>query len=182
MEAERGLLPAPFRKHEVLSLLMDVEGLREYIQAGNSVVTRLGEALHQVTGDAGCKLEVIPASFHRPVSQAWLERASLKSLASVSDSLLISAYFSDLAEVEADLRWVNVLAPEAKLSAGLNVCSPTPDAAALRAQVQACQRAGTTAVYYYNYGLLSEKRLGWVKESNLMLEGESLMDGENNNG
>lgn len=179
LEDERGLLPDSFTKHEVLSMLMEVEGLWEYIQAGNVVVSDLVKTLHLVTGGAGVNLEVIPASFHRPISQAWLERASIKSLASVSDGLIISAYFSDPAEVEADLSWVNILAPEAKFSCGLNACSPTPDAATLRAQVRACQRAGSAAVYYYNYGLLSEKRLGWVKESNLMLQRESLTDGEN---
>lgn len=182
LEDERGFLEGSFRKHEVLSLVMEVNGLWEYIQAGAAVVTNLIRALHQVTSAAGTLLEVIPASFHRPVSQAWLERASIRSLTSACDGLLIPAYFSAPAEVEADLRWAKVLAPDARLSAGLNACSPTPDAAALIAQAQACQRAGSTAVYYYNYGLLSEKRLGWVKESNLMLMSDTRTDGEMKNG
>ena len=39
-------------------------------------------------------------------------------------------------------------------------------AAGLSAQARACLAAGCRAIYYYNYGLLTPDRLGWVAQAN----------------
>ena len=123
--------------------------------------------LHAVTHAAGAALEVIPASFHRPVSRAWLEGASLSGLGGASAGLLIPSYFDSAAEVEADLAWAAVDAPGRPLGAGLNACSPSlPGGASLEAQALACHAAGCKAIYHYNYGLLTERRLAWVAQAN----------------
>jgi hypothetical protein len=170
LEEERGQLPLSFRRHEVASLLLEIDSLWEYLQLGKYVVTDLTASVHEIAKDFSVKLEVIPASFHRPLSSAWLERASVSGLAEVSDGLVVSAYHEDPAQVAADLRWANLMVPGTPLTVGLNACAPTPSAAALGAQVQACREAGSQAVYYYNYGLLSTKRLRWVREANALLD------------
>jgi hypothetical protein len=49
----------------------------------------------------------------------------------------------------------------------LNACDPAlPSAEGLAAQAQACQAAGCQGIYYYNYGLLTRKRLDWVAQAN----------------
>jgi len=69
--------------------------------------------------------------------------------------------------VAADLQWARWLAPSGTLLAGLNACEPAlPGADGLAAQARACQAAGCQAIYYYNYGLLTSKRLDWVAQAN----------------
>ena len=170
LEEERGALPLEFRQHEVPSLLLEFEELRDYVQMGCEVVTDLVKSLRDAAAADGGALEIIPASFHRPGSSAWLEGGSLRGLADASDGLLVPAYFEDAPRVEADLNWAGLLAEGAPLSAGLNACSPAASAAGLQNQVLACRRAGCRGVYYYNYGLLSEKRLDWVRKANQALQ------------
>lgn len=169
LEEERGVLPVSFREQEVVSLLMETEGLWDYLQSGRSAVTELVGEVGRILRKEGVQLEVIPASFHRPASTAWLEKASLSDLSGRCDGLLIPAYFEDAARLKADLSWVKNLVPGMNLIAGINALHPTPSAGELQAQVKACQEVGCGGLYYYNYGLLTEKRLAWVKEANQML-------------
>ncbi len=172
LEEERGALSETFRQAEVASLLLEIPGLWAYLQFSSEAVTDMVSQAHTAAHDFNMKLEVIPSSFHRPVSRAWYERASLSSLAKVCDGLLVSSYFSDPAEVEADLRWASYLASDAKLIAGINACSPTQSAASLTAQAAACLKAGCEGVYFYNYGLLNQKRLNWVSQANKTVLGQ----------
>jgi hypothetical protein len=166
LNEERGMLPPAFTLGECASLLLEVDGLWPYLKACEAPVTEAVESLRGVTAEYGAALEVIPASFHRPASRAGFERASLSALGRVSDGLFVSSYFVSPAEVAADLSWAGYLAPGARLIAGINACAPTPNAAALAAQAAACWSAGCEGVYYYNYGLLNEKRLSWVAQAN----------------
>jgi hypothetical protein len=167
LHQERGVLPLDFSHGEVASLLMEIPGLWDYVQLRSRTVTALVSELGAIAHEHGATLDLIPASFHRPVSRAWLEGASLGTLGTASDGLLIAAYFNTPGEVAADLRWAAQLAPGVPISAGLNACAPsTRDGAGLASQVAACRAAGCQAVYYYNYGLLTRPRLEWVTQAN----------------
>ena len=163
---ERGQGALEFSHGEPAALLMDLPDLWPFMQQRAAAVTRLVRDLDAVAQAHVVPLRVIPASFHRPTSRAWLEGASLPELAAACDGLLVPAYFDAPAEVAADLRWATAHAGE-PVAAGLNAASPTlADANALAAQAVACQAAGCPAVYYYNYGLLTEHRLDWVAQAN----------------
>jgi hypothetical protein len=167
LDHERGGLTAAFTQSQLPSLLAEVPGLADFVQVRARSVTELVARLCAVAGEHNVQLDLIPASFHRPVSQAWLEGAVLGELEQACDALLIPAYFESADEVAADLQWAGWLAPASPLAAGLNACEPTlRSAVALAAQVQACQAAGCQGVYYYNYGLLTQKRLDWVAQAN----------------
>ena len=166
LNEEPGGLPENFRTGDVGSLLMEIEGLRAYLKAGESVVSSLVVELKKVADEFGVELGVIPASFHRPSSNSWLERASIKALGEACGRLMISSYFVTAAEVKADLGWVMKLAGDIGISAGINACAPTPGVGVLAAQVQAAISAGADSIYYYNYGLLTQKRLDWVAQVN----------------
>ena len=96
----------------------------------------------------------------------------LGDLKDACDSLLIPAYFESAGQVAADLQWASWLAPSGALTAGLNACEPAlRSGAALVAQAQACRAAGCQGVYFYNYGLLTQKRLDWVVQANAEMSG-----------
>ncbi len=169
---ERGGLPASFSAGDSASLLVEIDGLQPYLDACTDSVTELVRHCYQVASRLGAALEVIPASFHRPASRAWLERVSIADVALACDGMLIPSYFNSAAEVEADLKWASYLAPDATLVAGLNACAPMPNEATLDAQAAACVTAGCRGIYYYNYGLLNHRRLEWVARANRsILEG-----------
>jgi hypothetical protein len=62
---------------------------------------------------------------------------------------------------------VALLARGATLSAGLNACDPDlSGSGSVAGLAGACKAAGCQAIYYYNYGLLTEERLDWVAAAN----------------
>ncbi len=156
--------------------LQQIEELPPALDWRAGIVTALVRELHTVAQTQGVILEVIPASFHRPSSQAWLEGASLKALDTACDGLLIPAYFDTAAKVASDLSWAGSRAQHTALSVGLNACSPTlSNGTELTAQALACHAAAGRAIYHYNYGLLTDRRLEWVAQANLAViqaEGE----------
>lgn len=162
---ERGNLPLGFRTNETAALLLEVEGLWEYIKTGQNAVTALVKNAHTMTGKFNTILEVIPASFHRPSSNAWLERASLNHLAKACDSLVTLPYFNSPEEVKAELDLVKMFAPESQITTILNAASPTPSAEILQAQAQAVKKVGCDGLYFYNYGMLTQRRHEWVSKT-----------------
>jgi len=169
---ERGSLPPLFTQSHVPSLLAEIPDLSGYLGARASSVTELVAGLSSTAAQQGTRLDLIPASFQRPVSRAWLEGAQLGPLGQVSDSLLIPAYYDSADQVAADLEWAAWLAPASSLAAGLNACDPAVGGAAgIAAQAQACLAAGCQGVYYYNYGLLTPGRLSWVGQANREVQG-----------
>ncbi len=157
---------------EATSLLGEIADLWPYLHLRSQTVTSLVRDLRAIARPRGVVLEVIPASFHRPASRAWLEGASLPDLGQASDGLLVPAYFDDAAQVKADLQWASSAAPDSPISAGLNACSSalrSPEA--LAAQAGACRAAGCRAIYYFNYGLLTHRRLDWVAQANTAVAG-----------
>jgi hypothetical protein len=174
LHEERGSLSLDFSQGEVASLLLEIPDLWSYLCLRAETVTRMVADLHTLAQAHQIALEVIPASFHRPVSRAWLEGASLPGLGQACDGLVVLAYFENASEVAADLRWTSSLVPDVAIVAGLNACaSSARDGASLVAQSLACKSAGCTAVYFYNYGLLTQRRLDWVAQANAsILEGD----------
>ncbi|MFN2182736.1 MAG: hypothetical protein ACK2UU_02035 [Anaerolineae bacterium] len=173
LHQERGSLPPAFAQSYPTSLLFEIRDLPEYLRVRADSVTELVRGLQSAAAEQGASLDLIPASFQRPVSRAWLEGAHLGQLGTVSDSLLIPAYHDSAAQVAADLDWAARLAPGSALAAGLNACNPAVSSAAeIAAQAQACVAAGCQGIYTYNYGLLTPDRLGWVAGANREVQGQ----------
>jgi hypothetical protein len=167
LHRERGDLLPSSALSQVASLVAEFQDLADYLKVRSGSVTELVGNLRDVAAQQGTTLELIPASFQRPVSRAWLEGAHLGQLGEVCDTLLIPAYHDTTAQVAADLEWAAWLAPGSALVAGLNACNPAlGDAAGLVAQAQVCQAAGCQGIYHYNYGLLTRERLSWVAQAN----------------
>ena len=164
---EHGGLPQPFAHSHITSLLAEIPDLSAYLTLRAGSVAELVAGLHYAAQQQGTSLDLIPASFQRPVSRAWLEGAHLAQLGEVCDSLLIPAYHDAAAQVAADLEWAAWLAPGSTLAAGLNACAPALGGGpGFVAQARACLAAGCEGIYYYNYGLLTPDRLHWVAQAN----------------
>lgn len=167
---EERVLPLEATYGETASLLVEIPQLWTYLRVCSATVAQLVRDVCTVAQRYNVALEVIPSSFHRPAARAWLERAPFAELDGTCDGLIVLAYCDSAAQVSADLRWATALARQTPIVAGLNACAPNiKDDATLVAQARAAREANCAAVYYYNYGLLSSRRLEWVARANTML-------------
>jgi len=164
---ERGALSADYTVAEMPALLVESPELYAYLRVRDEITSSLVGELHEIVTGYGVWLEVMPTSFVRPTSRAWLEGVSLQRLAGVCAALVLLPYFTSPAEVVADLRWVKMIAGDVSLVVGLSTCYPAAQSAEnLAAKVLSCLAEGAEGVYYFNYGLLSGRRLDWVAEAN----------------
>jgi len=168
LEDERGRLDPAFTQMEMASLLLEWQELASYIRMRFSEVTTFNRILKNWTQSKGIKLAVMPAIFPRhTASMSWAEGVSLGDLPAVSDSTLLLSYFPKQLEVEADIRWLKLLAPNHPFSVGLDAGSRgSPTEQALIAAVETAATEGATGVYYYNYGLLNRSRLDSIRRAN----------------
>ena len=167
MDHERGALPAQFTIADTPALLCEFPELYAYIQVRVETAATLVSQAREVAREFGAALEVMPAAFGLPVTRSWREGMAIRRLAQASDALIPLGYFADPAQVRADLRWTKMLSGCAPMSVGLTACQPiTTSGSLLTANAVACAREGAAGIYYYNYGMLNENRLGWVAQAN----------------
>jgi hypothetical protein len=160
-----------FTQKELSSLLVEIPELDAYLRISADTVENLVSLVRSVTQSFKVALEVIPASFHFPSSQAWVEHVRIEDLGKASDGLVILAYHNNVPGISNDLGWASSRVPRCSIIAGLSAGPRlTRDESALVAAARATKAAGCAAVYYYNYGLLTSQRLSWVGRANAALQ------------
>ncbi|MFS8544205.1 MAG: hypothetical protein LOD91_10265, partial [Limnochordales bacterium] len=172
LEEERGALDVAFRQQEVAAFLVEHPEVYAYVRARLATVKGLLEELHQIAQRAGVTLETTSSIFARPITRAWEEGTGLRETAQAVDSVSIVAYHQTPDEVRADVRWFKLMCPDKPFTLALNAGHPnalSADDLAQKAAVAA--QEGARAVAYYNYGLLTHRRLEWVARANAVLKG-----------
>ena len=99
------------------------------------------------------------------LADAWLGGVDLKAAAEACDGLILCCYNMEPFAVSAQFETARtIVGPDKYLGVGLRVFYPEmEDAEALAARTQAAIAAGAKGVNFYNYGLVPEKRLDWVR-------------------
>lgn len=170
IERPRGGYPAPFRSAEMTSLLLEQPDLYSYLRVRNQTVTSLLSELREVAAKHGVEVTTTSSIFERPTSRAWAEGVSLGAAAAAVDTVTAVSYFPEPTAVQADLDWLKLHIGERPFRVALNAGHPDAlDAANLAAKVHIARDAGARSVTFYNYGLLSERRLGWLQHINRAL-------------
>ncbi|WP_085901899.1 hypothetical protein [Kiloniella majae] len=125
-------------------------------QASTKIVQSIKEATHPDS-----KIVVIEGE------NAWRDGVDIKAIGQVCDGVILCAYTATASEVTNILTETrNYLGPEKYLGLGVSLFhdqTPTPEI--LSERVNAAVKAGVDGINYYNYGLVPETRLGWVKSS-----------------
>lgn len=167
IEDEWGSLPPAFAEMEMAALLAEHPDIFAYLQVRLATVTSLIGELRGVANPYGVRVSVVPSVFTRPASKAWMEGVSLRQLPAVSDSIFVLSYFPPVSEVQADIRWVKLMAPGHPFVVGLMAGHPdTTGPGVLAEKARLAVREGAAGVTYYNCGLMSRTRLGWVRQAN----------------
>jgi hypothetical protein len=156
----------PTGEGQVVSLLTQWDDLRRYVQVRLDTVTSLVASLKQ-EALAGTKtaLALTASTFQRGAQNAWLEGMDLRALAGAADEIIILSYFTDPVAVRGDVRFgVECVEDPARLVVGMSLLAQgTTSEANLVAKVAAARDAGAGKFSFYNYGFVSEARLGWLR-------------------
>lgn len=132
----------------------------DYLMWRFEPVTSLVEEI-RARADAATKIYLID------LKDGWLGGCDLVKIGAVCDGAILCAYWTPPAAVAALIEESRrALGPDKYLGVGLRLFYPeTPDAAALTARVLAARRASADGVNFYNYGLIPEARLAWVRSA-----------------
>lgn len=153
---------------EVLgSVLVERPRLAAYSQARIATVMSLLGEMRAAAAECSARLEVIPNTGVRPIARSWALGVHLSGLRDVADGAMVLGYDAEPGEVITELRQYHLLADDLPFSLALNVGHTlTPTRSGLVARALAGVYAGARGVFYYNWGLLSEERLRWVRAAN----------------
>ncbi len=158
-------LPAP--DDGLSAVLLAYPALRQYAEMRMRAVMSLLTEIKATAAAYRVRSEVIPNTGVRPLSLSWTLGVSLRDLADAADGAMLLGYTPDTTEIEAEISSLRLLAGDIPFSVALNAGSAlTPGAGALVAHALAATRAGARGLFYYNWSLLPEHRLAWVREAN----------------
>lgn len=98
---------------------------------------------------------------------AWLFGIDFAEVGRACDGIVLCAYDSPPQQVGSDVAGARALLPgDAHLSVGLRVFYPeVRGPGELAAKVAAARAQGSDGFHFYNYGLLPQVRLGWIRQS-----------------
>lgn len=164
--AETGESAYP-RFSDLGSALLARPRLRTYAEMRIQTVMSLLQELRDTAHEYGVRIEVIPNSGVRPLAQGWTLGVEVGSLGEVVDGALVLAYYPAAGDVMAELGNLAGLARDLAFSVALNVGAiATPTRNTLIQNALAAARSGARGLFYYNWGLLSQQRLEWVRDAN----------------
>ncbi len=164
---EEGSGAPTLRWDDVSALLVEHPSLQAYADVRVATVMSLLSELSQAANRYGARVEVIPNTGVRPLARSWMLGVSLAGLRDASDGAMVLGYYPDAADVEAELRALRLLADGLPFSVALNAGhTQTATSSALTGRALVAARAGARGLFYYNWSLLSERRLGWVRDAN----------------
>ena len=163
---EATVAPAdPSDVRPVLALLLGWPDLAAYVRARFETVTSLvAEVKRDALASHRTRLSLTSATFVKPATNAWLEGMDLGALGAVADEIILLSYFREPEQVAADVRFGReTIGSAERIVVGLSLLAPvTTDAGNLRAKVGAARGLGVTRFSFYNFGFVSEARLGWL--------------------
>ncbi|MDX3926313.1 MAG: hypothetical protein QHC90_10990 [Shinella sp.] len=138
----------------------DFPALHAYLQWRTEPVTSLVSAIRE-KADPATKIVLID------LKDGWLGGVDLEAVGRVCDGAILCCYFlkpNAVAELMATGR--AALGPGKYLGAGYRVFYPEVTSAEdLAARARAAIEAGADGINFYNYGLIPERRLDWVRKA-----------------
>lgn len=123
-------------------------------------VTSLIREIRQ-QADAASKVVLIDSK------DGWIGGVDLEAVGKVCDGAILCGYDMEAADVSALMKsGRTALGPEKYLGTGFRVFYPEMrEANDLALRTEAAQKAGADGVNFYNYGLIPEARLDWVRKA-----------------
>lgn len=146
-----------------LAFFENEPALYAFLKWRPSVVTSLVEEAHQAVGGRA-KMYFLSLLPH---SGSWLFGVDLKAITGLCEGALVCSYDCGTQKMEADVRESQRdFAGGSKLLLGMRCFTPEyADGAALIDKVRASRRMGVEDFRFYNYGLIPQSHLDWIREA-----------------
>lgn len=162
--------PSVVRHEDISGILMEMPRLQAYSDIRVETVMSLLQEIGFAADVYNTRVEVIPNTGVRPLARSWQLGVSIRGLKNVVSGAMVLGYYPDAADVEAELRSYKSLAGALPFSVALNAGYPqTTSPGSLSARAAAAVAGGARGLFYYNWSLLTERRLDWVRQANLAL-------------
>jgi hypothetical protein len=157
---------AGFDEAELAALLLEEPALYEFEQVRQETVRSLWREVGEAAREAGCAVDMNSGLLARPSSRAWTEGGTLRERAQACRNVYVQAHFRQSGQSRQDLAWAaTVLPPERLVLATMMSDDFIGSAQELRTRVEYARAAGAAGVSIYNYGLLTARRLGWIRDA-----------------
>ncbi|MGI9253908.1 MAG: hypothetical protein ACR2J8_09185 [Thermomicrobiales bacterium] len=147
------------------TLMIDWPELYAWVRMRLETVTSLvAEVKERSLAGTDVTLALTASTFQRGSEFAWLEGMDLAALAGPADEIIALAYFQDPLAVAAEIQFQRGLVGDVeRIVAGMSILAQgTTSAANLVEKVNVARSLGVRKFSFYNFGFVSEARLGWL--------------------
>jgi hypothetical protein len=150
---------------QVASFLTQWPDLAAFLRVRFETVRSLVGEMRGAIDGTGTALALTASTFQRGAENAWLEGMDLPTLSRTADEIIALSYFVDPAAVAGDVRFgIESVGDPHRLVVGMSLLAQgTTSEANLMDKVRAARAAGARKFSFYNYGFVSETRLGWLR-------------------
>ncbi len=151
-----------------LEYFKDFPEVYKYLQWRSTVVTSLAEEIYQ--GNTG-NSKIYFLSLLTP-DKSWLFGIDFKEISKVNDGIVVCCYETAPEQVGLDIEQsVAEVDSSTPIMTGLRVfCPEVHSKEELKEKVRKATESGTGGFVFYNYGLIPQKRINWVKDALSALE------------
>lgn len=157
---------AGFDEAELSALLMEYPELYAFEQVRGEAVSSLLREAGEIAREYGCEMDVNSGLLARPSARGWTEGGRLRDRAQACRHVYVQAHFRQMSQSRQDLAWAaTVLPPERLVLATMMGDEMIGSGGELKARVEYASRLGAAGVSLYNYGLLTSRRLEWIRDA-----------------
>lgn len=154
-------------RDELTGLLMEFPELIAVARVRSDIGDELLGQMKQVAVAEGVGVHCQSGLLARPTARAWTEGPGLRTRAKSCDKIFVQAHWPSARESIQDLTWAaTVLPPERLVLSTMSSEDNLPTETDLVQRAVAARRLGAAGISFYNYGLLSSDRLGWIRTAN----------------
>ena len=154
-------------RDELTGMLFEFPEFLAAARIRSDIVAELLNHIAAIAREEGVRLYSQSALLARPTSRVWTEGAGLRTRAESCEKIFIQAHWPSAREAIHDLSWAATVLPAERFVLGTMTSEDNvANEADLVQRAVAAKRIGAAGVSFYNYGLLSAARLGWIQKAN----------------
>lgn len=154
-------------RDELTGMLFEFPEFLAAARIRSDIVAELLNHIAAIAREEGVRLYSQSALLARPTSRVWTEGAGLRTRAESCEKIFIQAHWPSAREAIHDLSWAATVLPTERFVLGTMTSEDNVATEAdLVQRAVAAKRIGAAGVSFYNYGLLSAARLGWIRAAN----------------
>lgn len=148
---------------EKIEFFAGQSALYDFLKWRPSVITSLMEEVHRAVGGRS-KLYFLSLLPH---SGSWIFGVDLKAITALCEGALVCSYDCGTEKMEADIRESQRdFAKDSQLLIGMRCFTPEyANGEALADKVRTARRMGVEDFRFYNYGLIPQSHLVWIKKA-----------------